>query len=54
MTEQEIIKIIEKHQSITYPNGIGSIYRCLDSRKYKDVAKGILKLINTNKNETNK
>jgi len=43
--KEDIIKIIRAYETETYPNGVGSCYRRLESSNYDKVADKILKLI---------
>jgi len=37
--------IIESHQRETYPNGVGSIFRCIESDSFRDIEDEIKKLV---------
>ena len=39
MKEKEIIEILNSHESVTYPKGVGSVFYCIKSYRYKDIAK---------------
>jgi len=46
--EDKIVEILNNFETITYPNGVGSIFRCIEPHNYRRVAKEIVKLINKN------
>ena len=46
MSEEEILAIIQSHESLTFPNGVGSSFRCVESDDYQNVAHEIFELIN--------
>ena len=43
LTRENIIKILRKHQTETYPEGVGSIFRCITSDSYGAIADEIIK-----------
>ena len=40
-----IRNIIESHQRETYPNGVGSIFRCIESNSFRELESEIKKLV---------
>lgn len=42
-TKKEIIiQILYGHQTTTFPNGVGSVYRCIESHSFDSIADALL------------
>jgi len=46
MNEADILQIIKSHESLTFPNGVGSTNRCINHSSYDSLAKDIVELVN--------
>ena len=51
ITREEVIKILRQHQTETYPDGVGSVERCITPDSYGDIANAIVKKIITRYDE---
>ena len=42
--KNKVLKILDNHESLTFPNGVGSTFRCINTNSYNDVANDVVKL----------
>ena len=42
--EELIIQILRNHERTTFPNGVGSVFRCVESDSFHSIAKQILNI----------
>lgn len=47
MKEEEILRIIESYERTTYPRGVGSVFRCIESEDYRSLAQALMKSLST-------
>jgi hypothetical protein len=43
--KDQILKILKKHENLTFPGGVGSSFRCINELDYVDVAEEIVSLL---------
>lgn len=43
--EEKILEIIRSYETTTYPRGVGSVFRCVESHNYSSIAKSIKNLL---------
>lgn len=46
LNKEDIIQILRNHETETYPNGVGSIFRCIKNSRYNSIANQIINKLN--------
>jgi hypothetical protein len=39
---EQIMDILNSHERTTYPRGVGSVFRCIESHNYRSIAEQLL------------